>query len=169
MDCAVCDDEVDRDDRLAARHHNADPKCSDLCGEVILAPGSLHIDILIDAIMDNKKAAVEASNDSSGGDSGAGPQPIAEDTAQAQQLAQVQVLTIRVPTFAPPRQERASVEDINDLRSQDPFHYFSDPARRMAYLRYNEGNINLDNPQQQQQQAGERKTRISFEVYPSFL
>ena len=40
----------------------------------------------------------------------------------------------------------------------------------MAYLRYSEGNINRDNPQQQQQQqAGERKTRISFEVYPSFL
>ena len=31
--------------------------------------------IPIDAIMDNKKAAVNASNGGSGGDSGAGPQP----------------------------------------------------------------------------------------------
>ena len=34
----------------------------------------LHL-IPIDAIMDNKKAAVNASNGGSGGDSGAGPQP----------------------------------------------------------------------------------------------
>ena len=122
--------------------------------------------------MDNKKAAASTSKSSSGGDSGAGPQSNAEDSAQAQQPAQeeVQVLTIRVPTFAPLRQVRAPVQDIHDLRRQDPFHYYSDQARRMTHLLHDQGDINQDNPpQQQQQQAGERRTRISFEVHPSLL
>ena len=121
--------------------------------------------------MDNKKAADNTSKSSSGGDSGAGPQPNAEDSAQAQQLAQeVQVLTIRVPTFAPLRQVRAPVQDIHDLRRLDPFHYFSDQARRMTHLLHNQGDINQDdNPPQQPQQAGERRTRISFEVHPTLL
>ena len=122
--------------------------------------------------MDNKKAAASTSKSSSGGDSGAGPQSNAEDSAQAQQPAQeeVQVLTIRVPTFAPLRQVRAPVQDIHDLRRLDPFHYFSDQARRMTHLLHNQGDINQDdNPPQQPQQAGERRTRISFEVYPSLL
>ena len=115
--------------------------------------------------MDNKKAAASTSKSSSGGDSGAGPQP----NGQAQQPAQeVQVCTIRVPTFAPLRQVRAPVQDINDLRRQDPFHYFSDQVRRMAHLLHIQGDINQDNPPQQQQ-AGERRTRISFEVHPSLL
>ena len=121
--------------------------------------------------MDNKKAAASTSKSNSGGDSGAGHQPNAEDSAQAQQPAQeVQVPTIRVPTFAPLRQVRAPVQDINELRWRDPFHYYSDQARRMAHLLHNQGNINQeDNPPQQPQQAGERRTRISFEVHPSLL
>ena len=131
------------------------------------ADHSLHIDI---AIMD-KKAAASTSKSNSGGDSGAGSQPNAEDSAQAQQPTQeVQACTIRVPTFAPLRQVRAPVQDINDLRRQDPFHYFSDQVRRLAHLLHNQGDINQeDNPPQQQQQAGERRTRISFEVHPSLL
>ena len=111
------------------------------------------------------------SKSSSGGDSGAGP-PTAEDNTQAaQQPAQeVQVRTIRVPTFAPLRQIRAPVRDINELRWRDPFHYYSDQARRMTHLLHNQGDINHDDPQQQQhQQAGERRTRISFEVHPSLM
>ena len=111
------------------------------------------------------------SKSSSGGDSGAGSQPNAEDSAQAQQPAQeIQVRTIRVPTFAPLRQVRAPVQDINELRWRDPFHYYSDQARRMAHLLHNQGNINQeDNPPQQQQQVVERRTRISFEVHPSLF
>ena len=127
--------------------------------------------------MENKKAtantysrnsSVERSS-SDGGDSGAGAQPNAEDTAQAQQPAQVQVRTMQVPTFAPPRQVRAPVRDIDELRRQDPFHYYSDRARRMAHLLHNQGNFNQGNPPQQQQQAGERRTRLSFEVHPSLI
>ena len=117
----------------------------------------------------DKKAAASTSKSNSGGDSGAGSQPNAEDSSQAQQPAQeVQVRTIRVPTFAPLRQVRAPVQDINDLRRQDPFHYFSDQVRRMAHLLHIQGDINQDNPPQQQQ-AGERRTRISFEVHPTLL
>ena len=119
----------------------------------------------------DKKAAASTSKSNSGGDSGAGHQPNVEDSAQAQQPApEVQVRTIRVPTFAPLRQVRAPVQGIHELRRQDPFHYFSDPARRMTHLLHNQGDINQDdNPQQQPQQAGERRTRISFEVHPSLL
>ena len=110
-------------------------------------------------------------------DSSAGPQPDAEDSAQegsprAVQSAESQeIRTMRVPTFAPPRQVRATAENITELRRIDPFLYHSDPARRRAYLlhRNDEGNINQDNPPQQQQQAVERRTRISFEVHPSLL
>ena len=128
------------------------------------------LDIIIDAIMDNKKAAASTSKSSSDGDR-AGSQPSAEDSAQAQQPAhQVQVRTMRVPTFAPLRQVRPPVQDINELRWRDPFHYYSDQVRRMAHLLHNQGNINQeDNPPQQPQQAGERRTRISFEVHPSLL
>ena len=109
-------------------------------------------------------------------DSSAGPQPDAEDSAQegsprAVQPAEGQeIRTMLVPTFAPPRQIRAAAENITELRRIDPFLYHSDPARRRAYLLHHndEGNINQDNPQQQQQ-AVERRTRISFEVHPSLL
>ena len=123
---------------------------------------------------DKNSAAADSSRNSSveNSDSGAEPQPNAEDNTQAaQQPAQeVQVRTIRVPTFAPLRQVRAPVQDINELRRRDPFHYYSDQARRMAHLLHNQGNNNQeDNPPQQPQQAGEHRTRISFEVHPSLF
>lgn len=98
------------------------------------------------------------------------------------QLGQV----IQVPTFAVPRKLRlasthasssgeessdddASSEDIHDLKSQDPFLYFSDQRRRLAYLTDTEDeNIDQDNPPQQHHVV-ERRSQISFEVHPTLL
>ena len=91
----------------------------------------------------------------------------------AQQIGRV----IRVPTFPSSKEtgsggsSNTSAEDnnITDLRSQDPFLYFSDQRRRMAHLTHQEENIDQDNPPQQQQRVVERRTTISFEVHPSLL
>ena len=114
----------------------------------------------------NKSAATTKLNHSNNNDSNMRTQAQASSSRDnAQQLGQA----IQMPTFPEPRQ-RAPVENANDLRSQDPFLYFSDQRRRMAHLTGNEEEVNdQDNPPQQQQQVVERRTRISFEVHPSLL
>ena len=119
----------------------------------------------------NKSAATTKLNNSNNNDSNMCVQAQASSSRDnAQQLGRV----IRVPTF--PQAENAgsggssnvSAEDnVTDLRSQDPFLYFSDQRRRMAYLTHHEKNVDQDNPPQQQQTT--RRTRISFEVHPSLL
>ena len=123
----------------------------------------------------NKSAATTKLNNSNNNDSNMRAQAQASSSRDnAQQIGRV----IRVPTFPSSKEtgsggsSNTSAEDnnITDLRSQDPFLYFSDQRRRMAHLTGNEEEVNdQDNPPQQQQRVVERRTRISFEVHPSLL
>ena len=56
----------------------------------------------------------------------------------------------------------------DDLKSQDPFLYFSKQSIRMAYLTQQEEDTDR-NAVLPEQEKVERKTRLSFEVHPCLL
>jgi len=73
-----------------------------------------------------------------------------------------------VPTFGVPKNTDCAL--TSSLRVSDPFLYFSDQERRMAYLTYRNKETQEKSATSKRCVVGEeRKTRISFEVYPSVI